>query len=66
MLRSIILVLTAALAIALITRGNVLIGGLLAAIVVARAVLFVSMRRRRRELRGRLRDRIEARRAMGR
>jgi hypothetical protein len=56
--RCAMLALSATLAIVLIERGNVLIGGLIGALVVSRAVLFVSMTRRRREFRQRFHDRI--------
>ncbi len=52
-IRVVILALGAALAIALIARGDVLIGGLIGALVIARTILFVQMRHRRRELRRR-------------
>jgi hypothetical protein len=56
-----ILALGAALSLGLIVRGNVLIGGLVGAMVVARGVLFVKMRRRREELRRRFEQRRRAR-----
>jgi energy-converting hydrogenase Eha subunit G len=61
-LRWMILGLSAALSIALIVRGNVLIGGLIGALVVARSVLFVRVHRRREELRRRFGRRWEQRR----
>jgi hypothetical protein len=57
-IRCVMLTLSAVLAIVLIERGNVLIGGVIVALVVSRAVLFVAMTRRRRELRQRVRTRI--------
>jgi hypothetical protein len=60
--RSAILGLGAALAIALVVRGNWLIGGLIGTMVVARSILFVKVRRRRQELRRRLEQRRERRR----
>ena len=53
-IRGILVALTAAIALALIVRGNVLIGGLLAAVAVTRVVLFAQVHRRRAEFRRRL------------
>jgi len=52
--RWILVALTAALAVVLIVRGNVVIGVLLGAMAVTRAVMFVTMRRRREEFRRRI------------
>lgn len=60
-IRWIVLALTAALAIALVLRGNVVIGVLLGALAVMRAVMFTKMNRRREEFR----RRIEQRRGAG-
>jgi hypothetical protein len=54
--RGIIVVLSLALAIALIARGNVLIGVLIGALAVTRLVMFVRLGRRRERFR-RLRER---------
>jgi hypothetical protein len=59
--RGILVALTAAVALALILRGNVVIGALLGAMAVTRALLFVRMRRRRDEFRRRIADRRNAR-----
>ncbi len=59
--RGVILALTAALSVALIVRGNLLIGGLIGALAVARAILFVKVRRRRQQLEGRFGRRQEPR-----
>lgn len=56
-IRWILVALTAALALALILRGNVLIGGLLGAVAVTRAVLFTRLRRQREEFRRRFAER---------
>ena len=56
-IRCLVVALTGALAVALILRGNVLIGGLIGALALSRAVLFVKMRRRREEFRRRLAER---------
>ena len=56
-IRWILVALTAAIALALILRGNVLIGGLLGAVAVTRAVLLTRMRRRREEFRRRFAER---------
>jgi hypothetical protein len=53
-LRGILVALTAAIAIALIVNGNVVIGGLLAAVALTRAVLFARVHRQREEFRRRL------------
>jgi hypothetical protein len=60
-IRWILVALTAAVALALILRGDVVIGGLLGAVAVTRALLFVRMRRRREELRRRIAERGRAR-----
>ena len=52
-LRWVLVGLSCALALVLLLRGNVLIGGLLAALVATRVVLLVQLRRRRNELRAR-------------
>ena len=57
-IRCVMVALGAAIAVALIVHGNVVIGGLLAALVATRAVLFVTMMRRRREIRRRFRQRF--------
>jgi hypothetical protein len=49
--RGIIVVLSLALAIALIARGNVLIGVLIGALAVTRLVMFVRLGRRRERFR---------------
>jgi hypothetical protein len=51
--RWILIGLSVALAVVLIVRGNVVIGALIGAMAVARAVLFVHMRHRRDEIRKR-------------
>jgi hypothetical protein len=56
-IRLVILALGAALSFALIARGNIVIGVLVGAMVVARGVLLVTMMRRRREIRQRFRQR---------
>ena len=56
-IRCLVVALTGALAVALILRGNVLIGGLIGALALARAVLFVKVRRRRDEFRRRIAER---------
>jgi len=60
-LRWVIVALGAALSVALIIRGNVVIGGLIGALVVTRAILFVKVRRRREEWRGRFGQRSQRR-----
>jgi hypothetical protein len=55
--RWILIGLSAALAIVLIMRGNVVIGVLIGAMAVARAVLFVRMHHRRAEFRRRIAQR---------
>ena len=52
-LRAVLLALSLTLAAVLIARGNVLVGGLIAALAVTRVALFVQMRRRRKQFRGR-------------
>jgi len=59
--RYVILALAAALSVALIMRGNLLIGGLIGALVIARAILIVKVRQRRQELRRRFGQRWEQR-----
>ena len=59
--RCVILALAAALSVALIMRGNLLIGGLIGALVIARAILIVKVRQRRQELRRRFGQRWEQR-----
>jgi hypothetical protein len=49
-LRWVMIALNAALAIALMVRGNVVIGVLIGALAVTRAVMFITLRRRRAEL----------------
>jgi hypothetical protein len=49
MLRVVLLVLAALLAAALIARGDVLIGVLIGAMAVVRALMFAGMHRRRRD-----------------
>ncbi len=58
-IRIVLIGLAAVLAVVLISRGNVLIGGLIGAMAIARAAMFASMQKRRSELR----SRIAARRA---
>jgi hypothetical protein len=53
-IRWVLVALTAALSIALIVRGNLLIGFLVGALAITRAVLVVSARRRRQDFRRRL------------
>jgi hypothetical protein len=60
-IRCVILALGAAFAVALIARGNVVIGGFVGALVVCRAALFLAMTSRRRELRRRVQARRQAR-----
>jgi hypothetical protein len=45
--------ISAGLAAVLIVRGNVLVGGLIAALAVARVLTLVAVRRRRAEMAGR-------------
>lgn len=52
-LRLVITAIALTLGIVLIARGNVLIGGLICVLAVARLTMFVSMRKRRREFRER-------------
>jgi uncharacterized membrane protein len=59
--RWVILALATALSVALIVRGNVLIGGLVGALVVARAIVFVRIRRLRQQRGGRFGRRQEPR-----
>jgi hypothetical protein len=61
-IRWILVALTAAIALALVLRGNVVIGALLGAVALTRAVLFTRVRRRREELRRRVAERRNARR----
>jgi uncharacterized membrane protein len=61
-IRWILVALTAAVALALVLRGNVVIGALLGAVALTRAVLFTRVRRRREELRRRVAERRNARR----
>ena len=56
-LRWILVALTAAVALALILHGNVVIGGLLALVAITRALLFSRMHRRREEFRRRFAER---------
>jgi hypothetical protein len=56
-LRWMLVALTGVLAVVLITRGNILIGGLVGAIAVTRAILLIQQRHRRREIRERFRQR---------
>ena len=55
--RWILVALTAALAVVLIMRGNVVIGVLLGAMAVTRSVMFVTMRHRREQFRQRIAQR---------
>ncbi|MDQ1475544.1 MAG: hypothetical protein QOE62_773 [Actinomycetota bacterium] len=55
--RWILVALTAALAVVLIVSGHVVLGVLLGAMAVTRAVLFVKMQRRREMLRARIAQR---------
>ena len=48
-IRWVLIALTAVLAVALLANGNYLIGGLLAAIVIARVVMVTKLEQRRRE-----------------
>jgi hypothetical protein len=59
MTRWLLVAVSAVIAVVLITRGDVLIGGLIAVLAAGRAVMLVQMQRRRE----RFRQRIEARRA---
>jgi hypothetical protein len=56
-LRWVLVGLTAALAVVLIVHGNVVIGVLLGAMAVTRAVMFVKMRQRREQFRQRIAER---------
>jgi hypothetical protein len=60
-IRWVLVALTAAVALALIWRGNVVIGVLLGAIAVTRAVLFTRVHRRRELIRRRIAERRNAR-----
>ena len=53
-IRWIIVALSAALAIALVARGNVIIGVIIGALAVSRALLLVRLQSRRRRLRRRI------------
>ena len=59
-IRWILVALTAAIALALVLRGNVVIGALLGLVALTRAVLFTRVRRRREELRRRVAERRNA------
>jgi hypothetical protein len=59
--RWMLVALTAALAVALVASGHVVIGVLLGAMAVTRAVLFVKMQRRREMIRARIAQRRGAR-----
>ena len=61
-IRGVLVALIAALSVALIVRGNVVIGVLLGALACTRVVLMLRMRRRREELRRRFAQRMHARR----
>jgi len=61
-IRGVLVALIAALSVALIVRGNVVIGVLLGALACTRVVLMLRMRRRREELRRRFAQRMDARR----
>ncbi len=61
-IRCLLVALTAALSVALILRGNVVIGVLLAVLACTRVALLVVMRRRRKDLRRRFAQRMDARR----
>ena len=56
--RTIILVLSLTLAVVLIARRNVLIGLLVGALALGRAFMFVTMMKRRRAFRDRVRHRL--------
>lgn len=60
-IRGILVALTAAVAIALIVRGNVVIGALLGAIALMRAIFLVRLHGRRELLRRRLAQRRNGR-----
>lgn len=60
-IRWILVALTAAIAVVLISSGHVVLGVLLGAMAVTRAVMFVTMQRRREQFR----ERIAQRRASG-
>ncbi len=61
-IRCLLVALTAALSVALILRGSVVIGVLLAVLACTRVALPVVMRRRRKDLRRRFAQRMDARR----
>ena len=61
-IRALLVVLIAALSVALIARGTVVIGVLLGVLACTRVVLMLRIRRRREELRRRFAQRMEARR----
>ena len=56
-LRWILVALTATLAVILIASGHVLVGVVLGAIAVTRAIMFVTLQRRRSEFRARIAER---------
>ena len=57
-----IVALSAVLAVVLIARGNVVVGGIIGALAVMRLLLFATVMRRRREFRRRLPRRMDNRR----
>jgi Flp pilus assembly protein TadB len=61
-IRGVLVVLIVALSVALIVRGNVVVGVLLGALACTRVVLMLRVRRRREELRRRFAQRMDSRR----
>ena len=61
-IRGVLVALIVALSVALIVRGNVVVGVLLGALACTRVVLMLRVRRRREELRRRFAQRMDARR----
>ena len=56
-----VVALSFTLAVVLIVRGNVLIGGIIAALAVTRVALFAQIHRRRKRFRARIEQRRAAR-----
>jgi hypothetical protein len=61
-IRGVLVALIVALSVALIVRGNVVVGVLLGALACTRVVLMLRVRRRREELRRRFAQRMDSRR----
>jgi hypothetical protein len=61
-IRCLLVALTAALSVALIVRGHLVLGVLLGALACTRVALLVVVRRRRKDLRRRFGKRMDARR----